>query len=433
MTVETSYRATAAQLALRRLIADKTRVLAYGGSRSGKTFEFCRTMIAIGLRYGGRSALFRRYFSSAKNSAFNDTFPKALELAFPGLEYRRNLNETRIWLPHNGAEFWFVGLDDRRRAEKILGLEFSTVYFNECSEISFESVELALTRLAELRTDENGKLLRNRAFFDCNPSGKSHWTYRMFIEKLDPRTNLPLPDPENYGAMQINPVDNVENLPKGYIESTLGGGSEQMKRRFLLGEFANDAPDALWKQSVIDANRRFDPPNDLDRVVVAVDPAMTGGPDSDLTGIVVVGKRRELDGRDHFYVLDDRSLRAEPPRWASEIAEAFRYWDADRVVVEVNQGGDLVAGAIRQIDPNLPISTVRATRGKVVRAEPIVVPYERGRAHHVGVFRELEDQMTSFVQGARVGQGDDRVDALVWAITFLSDREGSCDGGFVTF
>lgn len=429
----TRYQPTPAQLELRRAIRDKTRVLAYGGSRSGKTFEFCHAMIAIALRYGGRHAVFRRYFNSVRNSVFNDTFPKAFELGFPRVEYKRNLNDTRIVLPCSGAEFWFVGLDDQKRAEKILGLEFSTVYFNECSEISYASVELALTRLAERRTDASGKLLRNRAFFDCNPPGKSHWTYRLFIEGLNPRTRLPVLEPETYGVVKINPQDNAVNLPQGYIESTLGSGSEQMKKRFLYGEFANDAVNALWKQSAIDAARVPAPPDDLERIVVGVDPAVTANPGSDYTGIVIAGRRRERDGRDHFYVLGDRSINAAPERWAAEVAEAFHYWQADFVVVETNQGGELLANVLRQVDPNLPIKRVRATRGKIVRAEPAAVPYEQGRAHHVGVFADLEEQMTSFVPGAPQDGPDDRVDALVWAFAALADYGGECDGGRWSF
>ena len=272
---ESGYRPTSAQLALRRLIRDKTRVMAYGGSRSGKTFEFCRAMIAVALRYGGRHAVFRRYFNSARHSVFDDTFPKVFELCFPDVKYTRNLSETRITLPGNGAEFQFVGLDDKRRAEKILGLEFSTVYFNECSEIAYESVELALTRLAETRADSEGRLLRNRAFFDCNPPGKSHWTYKLFIERINPRTRARIEDWDRYGVIQMNPRDNAENLPDGYIDGTLAAGSEQMKRRFLYGEFSNDVENALWKQETVDRFRVTAAPGDLERIVVAVDPAVT--------------------------------------------------------------------------------------------------------------------------------------------------------------
>ncbi|MBR0225395.1 MAG: phage terminase large subunit [Thermoguttaceae bacterium] len=425
------YRPTRAQLALRRLVRDKSRILAYGGSRSGKTFEFCHALAAMGMRYGGRYAVFRRYFNSVKNSVFDDTFPKMLELSFPGIEYKRNLSDARIVIPCADAEFWFVGLDDERRVERILGREYAGVYFNECSEIAYSSVEIATTRLAQRRFDRNGRRLRNRAFFDCNPPGRSHWTYRLFIEGINPTTRAKLTNFEEYGAIQINPIDNVENLPENYIESTLATGSERMKKRFLYGEFSNDMEHALWKQETIDANRVVEVPRELERIVVGVDPAVTSGERSDATGIVVAGRVRAPDGRPSFYVLDDRSLTAPPDRWAREVVETFRFWQGDAVVVETNQGGDLVASALRQIDPNLPVRTVRATRGKILRAEPVAILYQHGRARHVGVFHELEEEMTSYAGPSTPNQSVDRLDALVWAITELADYAGDCVGGFL--
>ena len=118
---------------------------------------------------------------------------------------------------------------------------------------------------------------------------------------------------------------------------------------------------------------------------------------------------------------------------AAEVVAAYRFWNADCVVVEVNQGGDLIANVLRQVDPNIPVRKVRATRGKIVRAEPIAVLYEQGRAHHVGVLRELEEEMTRFTSGATVDRADDRVDALVWAASALAEFGGDCEGGFLTY
>ena len=194
---ETSlYRPTRAQLALRELVEQKSKILAYGGSRSGKTFEFCHALADFGVRFGGRYAVFRRYFNSVRYSVFDDTFPKMLELAFPGLEYKRSLSDTKILLPETGAEFWFVGLDNERRVEKILGREYAAIYFNECSEIAYSAVEIATTRLAQRLVDAKGRVMRNRAFFDCNPPGKSHWTYRLFLEGINPTTRARVNDPQ---------------------------------------------------------------------------------------------------------------------------------------------------------------------------------------------------------------------------------------------
>ena len=152
---------------------------------------------------------------------------------------------------------------------------------------------------------------------------------------------------------------------------------------------------------------------ELQRIVVAVDPPVTSGEDADECGIIVAG----LAG-DEAYVLADRSVQGlSPMAWAERVVEAAREAAADRVVVEVNQGGDLVEMLLRQVDPALPVRKVHATRGKFIRAEPVAALYERGLVHHVGLFAALEDQMAYFTGG---GTGrDDRLDALVWALTDL--------------
>lgn len=414
------YKPTNAQLALRQLVKDKTRILAYGGSRSGKTFEFCRAIAVLAFRYGGRYAIFRRYFNAVRTSVFVDTFPKMMNLCFPSYHYETNKAASEIYFPHNGAEIDFVGLDDKARVEKILGREFAAIYFNECSEISFSSVEIATTRLAQKRLDSRGRLLRNRLFYDCNPPGKNHWTYKMFIEGVHPVSRLKINNTGSYGVIRINPHDNAENLPDGYIEQTLGNASERSKRRFLYGEFSDENENALWKSStMIDPFRVVDVPDDLERIVIGVDPAVTSSETSDHTGIVVCGKKT-IDGQDHFFVLEDDSLIAPPERWSAVVSSCFNDWFAELVVAEINQGGDLVESTLRNTAPNLPVKKVRATRGKIVRAEPISVLYSQGRVHHVGLFPELENEMTSYTGDRTSEDSPDRLDALVWALTELS-------------
>lgn len=436
-TLHTDYKPTNAQLALRRIIRDKTRVLAYGGSRSGKTFELCRAITVLAIRYGGRYAIFRRYLNAVRSSVFNDTFPKMLDLCFPELDYEVNRAASEIYLTHNGAEIDFVGLDDNKRVEKILGREFAAIYFNECSEISFSSIEIASTRLAQKRFDPTTrKQLRNRMFFDCNPPGKSHWSYRMFIEGVHPQSRTRLRNHADFGVIQINPRDNIANLPDGYIEATLESASERSKRRFLYGEFSDENENALWKiGSMIDPFRVLEPPEEMERIVVGVDPAVTSSETSDHTGIVVCGVRTdEMDGKEHFYVLEDASLIAQPTEWARRVIQAYERWNADLVVAEVNQGGDMVETTLHNLAPNLPVRKVRATRGKIVRAEPISVLYSQGRVHHVGdfAFDELESEMSSYT-GAVTDESPDRLDALVWALTELSTGTGDVGGGSLYF
>ncbi|HCI49123.1 MAG: hypothetical protein A2621_02115 [Alphaproteobacteria bacterium RIFCSPHIGHO2_01_FULL_41_14] len=151
------------------------------------------------------------------------------------------------------------------------------------------------------------------------------------------------------------------------------------------------------------------------RVVIGVDPAVTHHENSDETGIIVAGLGRD----NNFYVLEDLSGRYRPTEWAERVAMAYEEYGADRVVAEVNQGGDLVEATLRMVDPRLSYKGVRATRGKLVRAEPIAALYEKKRVFHRQCFQKLEDQMCRFT-GVREESSPDRLDALVWALTELA-------------
>ncbi|MEM1381294.1 MAG: terminase family protein [Pseudomonadota bacterium] len=187
-------------------------------------------------------------------------------------------------------------------------------------------------------------------------------------------------------------------------------------RQELLGELIEDREGALWTWSLIEA-ARAPRPEGFSRIVVAVDPPVTSHAGSDACGIVVAGLH--CDDQLTAYVLEDATVQGLTPLgWAKKVAAAYHRWEADRVVVEVNQGGDLVTDVLRSADPTVPTRAVRATRGKILRAEPIAALYEQGRVKHITPFPELEDQMTSFT-GAHGGDSPDRLDALVWALTDL--------------
>lgn len=381
-------------------------ILLSGGSRSGKTFIACYSIVVRALKAAGsRHAILRFHFRDVKNAVGRDTMPKVLKLI--GTPYTLDKTDWFFTLP-NGSEIWLGGLDDDERVEKILGMEYSTIYYNEASQISYHAYTTAQTRLAQ-KTD-----LVNRAYVDCNPPTKSHWLYKLFLEHIDPETRVAVPNPERYAVLNMNPMDNRENLPEGYIEDTLASLPERKRRRFLEGEWLDDPEGALWKRSMIDEHRHVGAPPPLARIVVGVDPAVTGSETSDETGIVVVGK----DAAGHLYVLGDYSVRGTPLDWARQVAWAVDKHGADRVVGEVNNGGDLVEVNLRTVSKNLPFKKVTASRGKYIRAEPVAALYEKGVVHHVGAFPELEDQMCEWIPG---DESPDRMDALVWAITELSE------------
>jgi phage terminase large subunit-like protein len=208
--------------------------------------------------------------------------------------------------------------------------------------------------------------------------------------------------------------DNAANLAAGVVadlERRYAG--TRLGRQELDGEILTDAPGALWKWAPIEA-ARVDVAPVLKRVVVAIDPAVTSGEDSDETGIVVAG----LGWNDRVYVLADASGRYAPTEWARRAIAAYRTHEADRIVAEVNNGGEMVAATLRIIEPGAAVRTVHASRGKAVRAEPVAALYEQGRVSHVGPLPQLEDQLTTWDPGAS-RQSPDRLDALVWAITDL--------------
>ena len=207
--------------------------------------------------------------------------------------------------------------------------------------------------------------------------------------------------------------ENAGNLSQDFID--------EMRRRYegtrlgrqeLEAQIIDDVDGALWERDRIDADRVHTPPP-MRRIVVAVDPAVTSGEDSNETGIIVAG----ADSDGHGYVLDDRTLRASPNDWAAAAVAAYHTHNADVIVAEANQGGDLVQAIIRSIDQRVPVRLVRASRGKRTRAEPVAALYEQHKVHHVGFFTMLEDQLCSWVPD--VSSSPDRLDALVWAFTEL--------------
>jgi phage terminase large subunit-like protein len=212
--------------------------------------------------------------------------------------------------------------------------------------------------------------------------------------------------------------ENRENLARAFFDDIVRKyEGSRLGRQELLAELLDDNPNALWRRSDLDRLRVSNAPENLKRIVVAVDPAISSGEDSDETGIVVAAVG--LDG--HGYVLEDASMRGTPAQWAAVAADAYHRWKADRLVAETNQGGEMVEHTIRMTDRNISYRGVRASRGKIIRAEPISALYEQGRCHHVGSFAKLEDQMTEWTPG---DDSPDRLDALVWAFTDLMVSKG---------
>lgn len=402
--------------ALALLSSPAHQVMLFGGSRSGKSFVLCCALAARAVRGpGSRHAIIRRYCASARTTIGMDTMPKVLRCRF-GRKLRWHFNKAENCFHFsNSSEIWLIGLDDGERADKILGKEFATIYFNECSELDYSSVQTALTRLAQ-----NVPPLVNRAYYDCNPPGKNHWCYQVFVEKCDPLTRERFPFPDDYAAMQMNPGANRENLPAGYIENTLAHLPERQRKRFLSGEFLEEEEGALWNYSMIDPLRCSKLPG-LEKVVIGVDPAVVSGKNNDFTGIVAAG----MDSHGEYYILADRSMQSTPLLWVKAAIRLYHEFNADLLVVEVNNGGELLTTLFNREDESVKVKAVRAFRDKFSRAEPVAAFYEKKLIHHAGVFPELEAQMCSFRPGIAGNSSPDRMDALVWAVTELAGKDSS--------
>lgn len=219
-------------------------------------------------------------------------------------------------------------------------------------------------------------------------------------------------------------AENVAHLAPEFMRAVVGRyEGTRLGRQELGGELIEDRDDALWSRATIDANRVRSVPRLVD-IVVALDPPATSGPRADACGMVAAG--RSEDGT--IYVLSDWTVRGVTPSvWAQRAVELFRASDARRIVVEVNQGGEMVKSVIGHADPTVPVEPVRATKAKWVRAEPVAMLYEQGRIRHVGTHAGLEDEMCNFASsGTSKGRSPDRIDALVWAVASLApDGAGS--------
>lgn len=396
----------------------------FGGSRSGKTFGKCRAVATRAvLAHGSRHLLARFRNNAIKRTIGQDTFPKMMKLCFPSVKYEYNKTEGLIYFPAYKSEIWLAGLDSPDRIDKVLGAEYATIFINEASEVPWGTVEVLETRLAQnvmvCEGPSKGRALRQKFYVDLNPTSKRHWSYRLFIERLNPADGAPVADPNDYAWMQINPIDNP-HLTDRYLLS-LQRQSKLQRKRFYDGEYNGETDGALFTDPMFRRCSMARVPQ-LVRVVVAVDPSGAKHAKditADEIGIVVAG----LGTDGVVYVLGDYSLRASPAIWTELVASLYHQHEASAVIGEDNFGGPLVQALVQAKDAGIRYKAVHASTGKHVRAEPVAGQYERGFIRHVGEssdYEDLEDQLMQFTAAGYMGPASpDRADALVWAVTEL--------------
>ena len=396
---------------------------------SAKTFFACwaiatRALIAPGSRH----AIVRLRLNHVMKSIWFDTWPKMMRLAYPQIKYEEHMSRFYVTLP-GGSEVWFGGLDE---PDNILGNEYATIFPNECSQIPYSAIQTVMTRLAQkvdYRVNVDGRsesrTLRLKRIYDQNPPMKSHWTYQMFHRHLDPESGKPLEHPELYACLQMNPMDNLDNISGEYVEE-LSNTAERIQRRFLRGEYSDDNPNALFNDITIDKYRVSDGEAlpEFIKVVVSVDPSGAGdteNADNDAIGITVGALG--VDG--NAYLLEDCTVKAGPGTWGRVANSAFDRHKANLIVGEKNFGGEMVRFTIQATAKTFgircpPFKFVQATRGKTVRAEPIAALYENGKVRHVGVFRDLEDELLGFSTSGYTGEkSPNRADSWIWCLTEL--------------
>ncbi len=374
---------------------EKSRYKAYyGGRGSGKSHSAATAALVRAGQKPLRVGCFREVQRSIKDSVKQLLDDKIADLNMGGFYTSLN-NEIR---GANGSEFIFAGLGNLT-ADQIKSMEgIDIALVEESQTISERSLEILIPTI---------RAPGSELWFLWNP--------RHASDPVDQRfRGLTLP--ENTIVRQVNYVDNP--FFPDELEAERAFDEEQNRERYShiwLGDYEPTAIGAIWDRLTLHSSRVTNVP-DLERIVVAVDPAVSSDSGADEHGVIVAGLGADTRG----YVLDDGSTSGSPKQWATRTIALFDKWQADAIVIEVNQGGDMVRHTLDSIRPGLPIIEVRATRGKHVRAEPISALYALGRVSHVGSYPELEDQMCQMTAAGFEGQGSpDRCDALVWGLTEL--------------
>lgn len=393
-----------------------SEIMVASGSRSGKTFIIIWCIVTIALKFPkSRHLIARKHFAHVKGSVWLDTLPKVLEICYPELKDKVKFNNTDFYCVFpNGSEIHLAGLDDKERVDKILGKEYLTIFYNECSEISYDAYTTVKSRLAQMcsYTKPEGTIVyaKNKIFLDQNPTSSKHWTKVLFLDKTDPESRVKVTNPERYAFTQIHPSENSENISADYLEM-LENLPPAKRKRFLDGTFNDGSENALWNNDIIAKARVKEAPR-LKRVVIALDPAVTATDDSDETGISIKG----LGFNDHVYTLDDRTGIYTPNEWAEMAVDLYHDFKADLIVGEANNGGDLIETVIRQFSKTVPYQKIHALRDKYSRAEPVaqLMWMKDPRDHIVGELPDLEEEMVNW-EGKTGQPSPNRIDANVWA------------------
>lgn len=390
------------------VISNDTRyALVLGGRGSGKSYAI-NTLLCLMMLEQNRTILFLRQTLTSAYISIIPEFNQKLELL--GIEHLFEVTKTEINCPSTGSKILFRGIQtgSKNNTANLKSINnVSVLVIDEAEELQSEEV------FDKIDLSVRQKGVQNKVILVMNPSKTDTWIYKRFFD--EPKIQSPfngVKDDVTY--IHTDYRDNIENLDDGFIKQVEKLQTTNIKKynHIVMGFWSDgDSEQALWTDAIINSNRVFELPP-MKRIVVAIDPAVTSKDTSDETGIVVVG----LSFDDHLYVLEDATGIYKPINWCTKAVMLYKKWEADRIIGEVNNGGDLIETILRSVDLNIPYKGVHATRDKFTRAEPVASVYEQGKAHHFNRLPFLEYEMCNWE--AKTGEkSPNRIDALVWGAT----------------
>jgi phage terminase large subunit-like protein len=394
-------------------IEDNKFSLLIGQSRAGKTLAIMYMMVKRALLYPDTNqVIFRHTLGSVVDGIMKTTLPEVLDHFFPILEGTYSINKSNAEITfHNGSRIMFRGLDTSERATKILSQQFSMVFFDEVQTIPYVYFSLLLTRLPQPKDVE----WETKIVCSANWAPKTHWSKAFFHDLNNPETKTP--HKQRAGFLPFETIDNDSIDADAYM-STLKNAGDAKSRKSYSGDFWFDLDGA---QSLWVLNDIFRAPAQewYDEIIISYDPAVTNTKTSDGHGVAVLAKKNE-----DYYVLEVWDKREDINVIAKELCNLYDNYGASRIVYETNQGGDFIPKLIAAHNPMVLTDGVRATKGKLLRAEPVAALYKNGKVFHCDRFIELEDQMCNY-NGS--GASPNALDALVHGITYLYENSNWVD------
>ena len=383
------------------IYSDAKRKIIRAGRRGGKT-EGCG-IITVEKFLEGHRVLYAAP-TSDQLSRWWTVVTRALEEPIKAGAFKKN--ETEHIIEKRGSDQRIRG-KTAWNADTLRGDFCSVLILDEWQLMNEEAWELVG---APMLLDNNGDAifiytppsLHTRSVSKANDPQHAAKMYRKFKAQMDAGN-------KRYYATTFSSFDNpfISGEALKEITSDMTSLAYRME---IMAEDIDEAPGALWTRDIIEKSRVIKPPEAYNEIVVGLDPSATSGGDE--AGIVVAGR-----ADDHYYILEDDSIQGSPEIWGKAAIRIFYKFKANKIIAESNQGGEMITLLLKQIDRNVPVDLVSASRGKQTRAEPISAIYEQGRAHHVGKFDALEDEMALWIPG---DPSPNRMDAMVWAMTKLA-------------